>query len=314
MFSLKINNEFGALSNVILGVAYSFGGTPKIDECYDPKSRENILNGTFPNEKNLIAELNNFLKVLEKYNVNVIRPETIENCNQIFTRDIAFVIDEKIIVSGIIDERKKEIDGIEKVFSKISSDKIITLSNDARIEGGDVILDGKNIYIGYSKEDDFNKYKVARTNEKAINEIKILFPNKNIFSFELNKSDLSARDNALHLDCCFQPIGKNKAIIYEGGFKNYDDVLLITEKFGDDVYFWYGFYPMAGVIEGFRSAFIGMNPMPWDKLLILITPLQPLSRNINIHTMIYIVRILHIIRRTIHILHQIVIVLRRRIF
>ena len=234
MFSLKINNEFGALSNVILGVAYSFGGTPKIDECYDPKSRENVLNGTFPNEKNLIAELNSFLKILKKYNVNVIRPEIIENYNQIFTRDIAFVIDDKIVVSGIIDERKKEIDGIEKVFSKISSDKIITLSNDARIEGGDVILDGENIYIGYSKEDDFNKYKVARTNEKAINEIKILFPKKNIFSFELNKSDLSARDNALHLDCCFQPIGKNKAIIYEGGFKNYDDVLLITEKFGDN--------------------------------------------------------------------------------
>ena len=234
MFSLKINNEFGALSDVILGVAYSFGGTPKIDECYDPKSRENVLNGTFPNEKNLIAELNSFLKILKKYNVNVIRPETIENYNQIFTRDIAFVIDDKIVVSGIIDERKKEIDGIEKVFSKICSDKIITLSNDARIEGGDVILDGENIYIGYSKEDDFNKYKVARTNEKAINEIKILFPHKNIFSFELNKSDLSARDNALHLDCCFQPIGKNKAIIYEGGFKNYDDVLLITEKFGDN--------------------------------------------------------------------------------
>jgi len=234
MFSLKINNEFGALSDVILGVAYSFGGTPKIDECYDPKSRENVLNGTFPNEKNLIAELNSFLKILKKYNVNVIRPETIENYNQIFTRDIAFVIDDKIVVSGIIDERKKEIDGIEKVFSKIFSDKIITLSNDARIEGGDVILDGENIYIGYSKENDFNKYKVARTNEKAINEIKLLFPNKNIFSFELNKSDFSARDNALHLDCCFQPIGKNKAIIYEGGFKNYDDVLLITEKFGDD--------------------------------------------------------------------------------
>ena len=234
MFSLKINNEFGALSDVILGVAYSFGGTPKIDECYDPKSRENVLNGTFPNEKNLIAELNSFLKILKKYNVNVIRPETIENYNQIFTRDIAFVIDDKIVVSGIIDERKKEIDGIEKVFSKISSDKIITLSNDARIEGGDVILDGENIYIGYSKEDDFNKYKVARTNEKAINEIKILFPHKNIFSFELNKSDLSARDNALHLDCCFQPIGKNKAIIYEGGFKNYDDFLLIAEKFGND--------------------------------------------------------------------------------
>lgn len=26
----------------------------------------------------------------------------------------------------------------------------------------------------------------------------------------------------------------------------------------------YGLYPMAGVIEGFRSSLIGVNPMPWD--------------------------------------------------
>jgi len=30
----------------------------------------------------------------------------------------------------------------------------------------------------------------------------------------------------------------------------------------------YGIYPMAGVIEGFRSALIGTNPMPWDLILI----------------------------------------------
>lgn len=29
----------------------------------------------------------------------------------------------------------------------------------------------------------------------------------------------------------------------------------------------YGLYPMAGVIEGFRSALIGKNPMPWDLIL-----------------------------------------------
>jgi lipopolysaccharide transport system permease protein len=26
----------------------------------------------------------------------------------------------------------------------------------------------------------------------------------------------------------------------------------------------YGVFPMAGVIEGFRSALLGTNPMPWD--------------------------------------------------
>lgn len=29
---------------------------------------------------------------------------------------------------------------------------------------------------------------------------------------------------------------------------------------------WYGLYPMAGVIEGFRSALLGAIPMPWDMI------------------------------------------------
>ncbi|MDC3104996.1 arginine deiminase family protein [bacterium] len=234
MSSLNINNEYGPLTKVILGVANSFGGTPQIDECYDPKSKENVKNGTFPIEKDLIEELNGFVKVLEKYNISVIRPEIIENYNQIFSRDIAFVIENKIIVSGIIHERKKEIDGIKNFFSEIKSENIIKLEKGSRVEGGDVILDDENIYIGYSKEIEFDKYKVARTNEKAIKQIKELFPYKKVYSFELNKSDHNARENALHLDCCFQPIGNKKAIIYEGGFKNTEDILLLIKKFGNE--------------------------------------------------------------------------------
>ena len=41
-------------------------------------------------------------------------------------------------------------------------------------------------------------------------------------------------------------------------------VSLITENFSDNVRLIYGLYPMAGVIEGFRSALLGHNPMPWD--------------------------------------------------
>lgn len=41
-------------------------------------------------------------------------------------------------------------------------------------------------------------------------------------------------------------------------------VSLIAGKFGDPAKLFYGLYPMAGVIEGFRSALLGQNPMPWD--------------------------------------------------
>jgi lipopolysaccharide transport system permease protein len=41
-------------------------------------------------------------------------------------------------------------------------------------------------------------------------------------------------------------------------------ISLISEKYGEDSILIYGFYPMVGVIEGFRSAFIGHKQMPWD--------------------------------------------------
>lgn len=31
---------------------------------------------------------------------------------------------------------------------------------------------------------------------------------------------------------------------------------------------YYGLYPMAGVIEGFRAALLGKNPMPWDLIVV----------------------------------------------
>ena len=234
MISLNVNNEFGKLNEVILGIAQSNGGVPNLDECYDPKSREHVQNGTFPEEAHLSDELNQFLNVLKKYNVSVLRPTLIEDYNQIFSRDIAFVIGEKLVVSNIIKDREKEINAIENIISQINPSNIIRLSNKARIEGGDVIIHNDHIFIGYSKEEDFKQFQVARTNEIAIEEIKENFSNKKIVAFELKKSDYQAKENALHLDCCFQPIGKKMAIIYEEGFKRKEDVDYIKRLFGED--------------------------------------------------------------------------------
>ena len=41
-------------------------------------------------------------------------------------------------------------------------------------------------------------------------------------------------------------------------------ISLITTRFGTTARFFYGFYPMAGVIAGFRSALLNNIPMPWD--------------------------------------------------
>ena len=232
MISLKINNEYAQLKTVVLGIAKDFGGTPKIEDCYDPKSREYVKNGNFPIEESLVSELNQLLKVFKKYNVDVLRPDNVKNLNQVFSRYIAFVIDDKIIIPNIINERKKEIDGIKSIIEKIDPKKIAILSEKSSIEGGDVIVHNEDVFIGYSNNEDIDKYQVARTNEKAVLDIKDLFADKNIYAFELNKSDEDPKENALHLDCCFQPIGNGMAILYDGGFKNKTDIALLENYFG----------------------------------------------------------------------------------
>ena len=60
------------------------------------------------------------------------------------------------------------------------------------------------------------------------------FPHLEFYAFELKKSDHIPEESALHLDCCFQPIGENKAIISPEGFRNKSDVNELIKLFGDD--------------------------------------------------------------------------------
>jgi N-dimethylarginine dimethylaminohydrolase len=204
--------------SVILGTAISNGPTPNIKDCYDPKSIEHILNGTYPTEKDMISELNSFENILIKHGVKVYRPDQINNYNQIFTRDISFVIEDKIVLSNMINNRSEELSAINYILNEIPSKNIINLSSDSHVEGGDVILFNDYVFIGIYSGKDYPNYITARTNLNAVNEIKANFPNKSIKTFELRKSNTSPKDNALHLDCCFQPIGTDKAIIHPGGF------------------------------------------------------------------------------------------------
>ena len=234
MLKININNETSELVSVILGSANSNGPTPSIKDCYDPKSIEHILNGTYPIEQDMINELKSFENILVKYGVKVYRPNQINNYNQIFTRDISFVIEDKIVLSNMIDSRSLELSAVKHILSEIPSENIIKLSSDCHVEGGDVILFNNYIFIGIYTGEDYPDYITARTNLNAANEIKKNFPNKIIKTFELRKSNSSPKDNALHLDCCFQPIGKDKAIIYPGGFLIKDEYDWLVNFFGKE--------------------------------------------------------------------------------
>ncbi|MCW2117726.1 N-dimethylarginine dimethylaminohydrolase [Flavobacterium sp. 7A] len=215
-----------------MGTANSNGPIPTAQETYDPKSLEHILAGTYPSEKDMVDEMSSFEKVLLKFDVEVYRPKCIENYNQIFTRDIGFVIGDVFVKSNILPEREQELDAIQYIINEMNPLKVVKPPKEVHIEGGDVMLWGNHVFIGTYKGSDYKDYITARTNAEGVAYIKSLFPNKIVKEFDLIKSKIEARDNALHLDCCFQPVGKDKAIIYKRGFREEADYLYLVALFG----------------------------------------------------------------------------------
>jgi len=234
MIELNLKNETSKLQAVVLGSAISNGATPTIEEAYDPKSLEHIIAGTYPIEADMVNEMEAFNQVFQKYGVQVYRPEMIENYNQIFTRDIGFVIEDTFIIANILPDREKEIDAIQYIIKQINPEKIVRPPITVHIEGGDVMLYNDYIFIGTYKGSDYKDYITARTNMAGVEYIRNLFPNKIVKEFDLVKSKIEARDNALHLDCCFQPVGKNKGIIYKSGFREEADYMFLVHLFGKE--------------------------------------------------------------------------------
>ena len=234
MLDLNIQNETSRLRTVVLGTAFHNGPIPTIEECYDPKSKIHVIAGTYPKEQDMTFEMESVARVFEKYGIKVFRPKVIENYNQIFSRDIGFVIEDKFITANILPDRDLEISAIDHVLDQIPKENRISLPEDCHVEGGDVMPWNNYIFIGTYSGKDYPEYITARTNVNAVKAIQELFPTKIVKSFELRKSNDNAKENALHLDCCFQPIGKDKAILHKNGFLIEEEFNWLVDFFGKE--------------------------------------------------------------------------------
>ncbi|GAA0873493.1 arginine deiminase family protein [Gangjinia marincola] len=214
----NVSDETSQLKAVILGTAKSNGPTPALEDAYDPKSRIHIANGTYPVEVDMVYEMQAVEAVLLKYDVKVYRPEILNDTNQIFTRDIGFVIDDFFFKANILPDREEEVKAIQYIIDQIPSNKVVQLPEACHVEGGDVMLYGDYLFVGTYRGDDYADYIIARTNMEAVKALQEFFPHKKVVSFDLRKSNTDPYENALHLDCCFQPVGKNKAILHKNGF------------------------------------------------------------------------------------------------
>ncbi len=234
MLNLNIKDETSRLKAVVLGTAHKSGGIPKPKEAYDPKSLEHILAGTYPKEEDMIAEMEAFARVFRRHGVEVFRPEVLKDCNQIFSRDIAFVIENKLIKANILPDREEEFEAILHVLDRIDPELILYPPKEVHVEGGDVMPWNDHIFIGTYTGEDYPDYITARTNWDGVEYIKKMFPHKKVKAFELRKSLTNPKENALHLDCCFQPIGKDKAILHKNGFLVEEEYEWLLNYFGKE--------------------------------------------------------------------------------
>ena len=228
--NLNINSETSKLKEVLIGNSYNFKSPLNFRDLYDPTSLLNYLKGKYPNKFRLQSQLSELKKILIKYGVKVHELDT-EDTNQIFARDLGFVIQDNFFVSSIIPDREKELNGLRSLLSNVKN--VIKLPKSAHIEGGDVVVTEDHVFIGYYDKNDYKSQITARTNKKAIKMIKELIKKKEVFPIELIKSSITPSLNALHLDCCFQPVSKNKAVMCKEAFANKIELNFLISYYGE---------------------------------------------------------------------------------
>lgn len=208
---LFVNDETSPLEAVILGIGIDMG--PPLD--INPVSKHHIDNGTYPTETALRREISTFETVLKDQGIKVYRPEILEEVDQIFTRDIGFVIEDKFVIANMLESvRQVELPAIQYLLDQLNPDHILRAPAAARIEGGDVIVHGDHIFVGIS----------LRTNMAGYEFLKRAFPHKKVHALPLVTSD-DPDKHVLHLDCTFQPVGQSHAIIYHNGFKTPPEII-----------------------------------------------------------------------------------------
>lgn len=154
-----------------------------------------------------------FVNTLKNYGVEVILlPYHKKFPEQVFTRDIGFTLGETIFVADMASDVRK---GEEDVLKQWLEDEEISYYNllGDQIEGGDVVIDQDTVYVGLSN----------RTNQQAADHLKGLLPN-------LNVRAISFKAEYLHLDCVFNVVSPEVALIYRPALTE-EDIELFSSRY-----------------------------------------------------------------------------------
>lgn len=211
-------NESDTLRQVIIGYADNLrlnpDGTPKQHEIVNATQEKYAGTEDDATAERAVPEFKEFRRIMEENGIEVIEqepcPEDANVPDQLTPRDIGFVVGDTFFLASMAKEsRRREWEGISKVLDRIPQQKVVKVPEDIVVEGGDIVVDKGNVYVGISQ----------RTTLKGLAFLRQQLEGSglNIIPVKLKKPEED--EDCLHLDCVFVPVGKNGALVYPEGMK-----------------------------------------------------------------------------------------------
>ena len=200
-------NEYDVLKRVLLCQPQYMTIREAINETQKEFEDEGI------HIKTALEQHREFVRTLESHGIEVILlPYHKKYPEQVFTRDIGFTLGQTIFVAKMAHDVRIGEEDVLKQWLEDEEISYYSLAEDL-IEGGDVIIDGETIYVGLSN----------RTHKEAVKHLQGL----------LNQFDVKAipfKAKYLHLDCVFNVVSPEVALIYKPALTD-EDIALFSSRY-----------------------------------------------------------------------------------
>ncbi|MBH9965243.1 dimethylarginine dimethylaminohydrolase family protein [[Bacillus] enclensis] len=204
---LSCPNEFSPLKEVILCEPTYMKIQDIINETQRRYHKENIY------VDRAVEQHNKFHEILRENNIttHLLSPKNTFP-EQVFTRDIGFTVGRTLFISDMkMPVRQGEEIELRNWLSARGMSYIDLVEDET--EGGDVLVHWNTVYIGLSD----------RTTFEAVERIQSYLPDYNVIPLPIH-------EDILHLDCIFNIISDNEALIYREGLRG-DDITRLSSQF-----------------------------------------------------------------------------------
>ena len=208
IMKISINNEYSKLKSVIVSSANYFD--PNSLALNNETVKYYASTNKLIDKELILSEQDNFWNTLKEKGVSLLIADNVNDSKgQMFTRDLAFVIGDKLFISNMRKEnRKGAINGWNSIIKKFNSNSILRVPSNIYLEGGDVIVDNNFVYVGISE----------RTTMDGVNFL------KEVLGDSYKIIPLYLKPKFLHLDVVLTIINPNLLLVYKDGLedKSYD--------------------------------------------------------------------------------------------